>query len=512
MSIRVLLAVLAALALAAPAQAASPGLSVDLNWGISNAEQDAEAARVRESGADWVRMTLRWSTVETSQGVYDPTWLAHTDRAVALARAAGAKVLISIYEAPAWASGSSSRNTPANPATIAPFAEYVAKRYAGKVDAWEVWNEPDLTHFWNSGYSPAAYTALLRAAYPALKRGDPSARVVFGGLDYTYYAWNGGAGYHGKDFVMAAYEAGAKGFFDVMAVHPYTACGQKDPGETDRYPDGWIQESSFARYRNIRSTMLANGDDKPIFLSEFGWNTSSAACNPSAGVHHGGVSEATQAEYLTKAFEVMAEDPYVEAAFWYSFRNWETDADAPNSRYGLLRSDFSPKPSFAAFKAVADGTAAAPRSPATPAPTGTAPAPGPAADAAPTVTLTAPTAGARFTRTLRLAAEASDDHGVTKVQFRVGGKLVATDTVAPYVVTYRVPAKLAVGTHVVTATALDAAGHSTTTPRRRAQRQRVRAPRGRSSSRTRRARRARAAAPSSARTGARSPGRRPTTR
>jgi hypothetical protein len=94
--------------------------------------------------------------------------------------------------------------------------------------------------------------------------------------------------------------------------------------------------------------MLARGDDKPIWFTEFGWSTSTKEC---------GVSEATQADYLTKAYQLAAQDSYVQVAIWYNFRNnyWDHDADEIESRYGLLRTDFSTKPSYHAFKACATG-------------------------------------------------------------------------------------------------------------------------------------------------------------
>ena len=50
---------------------------------------------------------------------------------------------------------------------------------------------------------------------------------------------------------------------------------------------------------------------------------------------------------------------------------------------------------------------------------------------------------------------------MTKVEFYVDGKLLATDTASPYTTTWN-PATVALGTHSLTAKAYDAAGHSTT--------------------------------------------------
>jgi hypothetical protein len=106
---------------------------------------------------------------------------------------------------------------------------------------------------------------------------------------------------------------------------------------------------------------------------------------------------------------------------------------------------------------------AAPTATATPAPTATATAaPAPTATAtttnsAPRVTVTSPTAGSTVTRDLHAVATATDDKGVTKVEFRVDGVLLGTETGAPYDQWLSV-GSLARGTHTFQARAYDAAG------------------------------------------------------
>ncbi len=74
---------------------------------------------------------------------------------------------------------------------------------------------------------------------------------------------------------------------------------------------------------------------------------------------------------------------------------------------------------------------------------------------------TAPTATASeagTTGTITLSATASDNVGVTKVEFYIDGALVGTDTTSPYSITYN-SANLANGTHSLVAKAYDAAGN-----------------------------------------------------
>ncbi len=81
-------------------------------------------------------------------------------------------------------------------------------------------------------------------------------------------------------------------------------------------------------------------------------------------------------------------------------------------------------------------------------------------NSAPTVRLTQPTAGSTFKNTLNFAATASDDRGVVKVEFYVDGVLRATDTTAPYAVSWS-GKRLALGDHQVVAKALDEQGLNT---------------------------------------------------
>ena len=83
--------------------------------------------------------------------------------------------------------------------------------------------------------------------------------------------------------------------------------------------------------------------------------------------------------------------------------------------------------------------------------------------AAPTVAVTSPTDGATVGATVTVTATASDDIGVTSVQFLVdGAALGAADTTAPYEAAWPTDGATN-GAHTLTAVARDAAGHETTT-------------------------------------------------
>jgi len=84
-------------------------------------------------------------------------------------------------------------------------------------------------------------------------------------------------------------------------------------------------------------------------------------------------------------------------------------------------------------------------------------------DHAPTVALTTPVEGASLGGLVSVLAAATDDIGVTAVQFKVDGAIVGSeDTVAPYELLWDT-AGASNGSHTVSAVARDAAGHETTT-------------------------------------------------
>ena len=77
----------------------------------------------------------------------------------------------------------------------------------------------------------------------------------------------------------------------------------------------------------------------------------------------------------------------------------------------------------------------------------------------PTVTITAPAGGATVAGVVTVTANASDNVGVTGVQFKLdGANLGAEDTAAPYTVDWDTVASTN-GTHVLSASARDAAGN-----------------------------------------------------
>lgn len=341
-------AVTASPAAAAPAVVPGPafGAQVHAMWSDYTDDQRGRVLdQLRAAGATWVRIDLGWKTLQpTRRDAYDPWGVAFADRVVEMATARGLTPLITLWLTPAWANGGKGdRVLPTDPADYARVAAWAARRWAGKVGAWEVWNEANSPSFM-VGADPVAYTRLLRAAYPAFKSGDPAAQVVFSGTEYNDDRW-----------IARAYAAGARGSFDVMATHPYQGRADAAPETPD---DGTIWTLRHAEA--VHRLMVAQGDGhKPLWFTEFGWS-SHGRSNEGLANWDRGVSEQQQGEYLVRTLRlVAAEMPYVTNVFWYSDRD-RNDGNLRLDHYGLLRYDLTPKPALLAVQSYLSGTAAPP--------------------------------------------------------------------------------------------------------------------------------------------------------
>ena len=88
----------------------------------------------------------------------------------------------------------------------------------------------------------------------------------------------------------------------------------------------------------------------------------------------------------------------------------------------------------------------------------TPPPPPPADTTAPSASLTAPASGTTVGASTTISANATDNVGVSKVDFYSGSTLIGSDTTAPYSYTWNT-SSVANGSYVITAKATDAAGN-----------------------------------------------------
>jgi hypothetical protein len=290
----------------------------------------------RTLGAKWIRIDINWAQVQ-EQGPTSYYW-AQIDAAVGQAEADGMSVLGTIVYTPSWArpAGTTATNAPA-PSTYATFAAAAAAHYSALgVHAFEIWNEPNITGAWTPVPNPAAYTAVLKAAYVAIKGVDPTATVVTGGLAPSA---TDGTDYTPVDFLAGIYANSGQGYFDAVGNHPYDWPAY--PGDTDTW-SAWYQ--MYGTSTSLRSLMVAHGDSaKLIWGTEYG-----APTNGPAGSF---VTQAVQAAMITRAFQLWSTYSWAGPLFVYDSRDQGTSTSTRENFFGLFNYDFSPKPSAAAYEA-----------------------------------------------------------------------------------------------------------------------------------------------------------------
>jgi hypothetical protein len=235
---------------------------------------DSEMARMAKAGVESVRTNVNWQATESSPGVYD--WSA-IDTVVGMAAKHGLLLLPIVEFTPRWASSHPSsawtEYAPSDPATFAGFMTQLVRRYGPHgsywldhpavprvpIRTWQIWNEPEGTKYdWRSVPWPSTYTALLKAAYAAVHAADHRAIVVSGavvGLNTTNLTpWAE---------ARSLYRAGAKRYFDVLAVNAFT----NDPASVAN-----SVSRSVDIVDRVRQVMRHNGDArKPIWVTEVTW-------------------------------------------------------------------------------------------------------------------------------------------------------------------------------------------------------------------------------------------------
>lgn len=319
-----------------------PAVTVsDPRIGISDAFLQSEMAW--NAGARWQRVLFYWDAIQPE---WNGQWLPNrfaTDAVIKNELDRGFKVVGQIGNPPRWATGEGSvpRNLslalddPNNNWTR--FVRQLATTYAGRVDTWIIWNEPDIRpgqpgSTWNG--TDAEYWLLLKSAYKTIKAANPRATVAFAGTTYWADAGEGRKLFVERVLEIAARdpEARANGFFfDVLPFHIYA--------------------SSYKVYevgRTYREILGKFGLDKPICLNETNMVPHD---DPHAKVARAGARGTLeeQANFVLQAV-ALSRAAGVERIHFYKMQDGPIEGGEP---YGLVRNDRSPRPAYIALQTAA---------------------------------------------------------------------------------------------------------------------------------------------------------------
>ena len=340
--------------LAVPSAQAKGGSGLfGLNWS-AHRDRDwsgKDARKLRKSGAKTVRWSMFWARIERSPGQFD--W-SRQDAVVGDLASKGIKVLPALAGTPSWLADSPSKPPLDSKQARDAWKRYLreaVKRYgphgaywsgpyrtehpgkaAHPIKIWQIWNEPNLVSHWKPHPSPSGYARLLKLSHRAIRKANRKARVMFAGMpgfSIQIDAW---------DFMRRVYrQRGARKAFDIAALHPYSH----------------NVHQMLDSVKLVRKVMRKKGDGhKSLWITEIGWGSLPRKATP----YHLTKGKKGQARILKHAFRALKKKRHrwhIGGVLWFNFRDPRGGTGEGCSfctSAGLLESDFSPKPSWSAFR------------------------------------------------------------------------------------------------------------------------------------------------------------------
>jgi len=235
---------------------------------------------------------VNWPDLEPGKGQWQ---FDRLDRYVSLAQQHGTGLLLPLGGSPSWASArpevlsNYSPGFTAEPANLDDWRAYVrtvATRYKGRIQAYEIWNEPNLKNFWTGTIDQMV--TLTKEASAIVHSVDPRAIVVSPSATTEF----------GLRWLSDFLQAGGGRFVDVIGYHLYLDSPTKAP------------EELVPLIQRVRQVMADNNlGSIPL------WNTESGWLNPARFD-----SDEVAAGFLARAY-ILAWAAGIQRFYWYAWDN-----------------------------------------------------------------------------------------------------------------------------------------------------------------------------------------------
>ena len=337
------------------------GIQAFLWWRNETAARDNNM--LLYGGFSWVKQGFAWRDLESAgKGKFD--W-SRADNVVYLANANNVDILARVDNAPEWAAPGcfsvekKSMGPARNQQDWVDFLTAFVTRYKGRIRAYEIWNEPNLSREWcNRPPNPTEYVALLKISYQTIKAIDPNAMIISAGLTPTT-ASNDEA-MPDAVFVQKMYDAmrnNSTGYFDVLGIHApgFKAPPEMSPDDVAKNPaynngeQGTGRIYAFRHAEDIRKIMVERGDsNKQIAILEFGWT--SDPIHPAYSWFR--VDEQTKAKYIVGAYQYAKKNwsPWIGAMFLIYLSNPDWTKDYEEYWWAITEPNGDPRPAALELK------------------------------------------------------------------------------------------------------------------------------------------------------------------
>jgi len=305
-------------------------------------EQTVKMAK--EAGIGWAKILFSWEGIEPKKGQFlddqyrKSTWEKY-DQIVDLCQKYGLRIIARLDRAPDWARQDKSLKTgpPADFNDYGDFVYAVVSRYKGRIQHYQIWNEPNIWPEWgDQPVDPEGYVQLLRVAYQRAKEADPNCLILSAPLAQTLE--KSPRNLNELDYLDAMYQAGAKDNFDILFANGY---GFDRPPSDPPHPE----VLNLARITLLPQVMERHGDiQKAVWLNEFGWNAAPEDYPPDK-LQWRRVSEEQQAKYTYEGIELARSWGWIGVINLWYFRQVGDILPQESSSYyfRIVDVDFTPR-------------------------------------------------------------------------------------------------------------------------------------------------------------------------
>jgi len=284
------------------------GVGVNIHFYQGN---DKDLAMLKEAQVGIVRMDVSWGEAEKTPGQYD---FVHYDRLIADLDKLGIRLLFILDYGNRNYEGGLAPHTDAGRTAFARFASALADRYRGKNIIWELWNEPNLDHFWMPKTSVDDYMAWCKAVVPAMRKVDPNICIVapaLSGFDMPFFD--------------ACFQQGLLTLVDGIAVHPY-----RNP---ERGPETAMDD--YCQLALLIEQFKPADKPLPILSGEWGYSSTR-------------IPRELQGKYIARQWlcNLVCDVPI---SIWYDWHDDGQDPAEGEHNFGTVTYDYLPKPAYLAM-------------------------------------------------------------------------------------------------------------------------------------------------------------------
>jgi hypothetical protein len=267
---------------------------------------------IDEIGCKWILRTLNWELIEPEKDVFD---FSYYDIYVDHAKKQGLKIIGLLGYSTYYLNNNLKKYiSPENMPSFLHYVEETVRHYKGKVDVWNIWNEPNIT-FWKGKNSE--FYELTKLAAEKIREIDPDAYII-GGIFWR----------SPTNFIKKMHAADGFKDLDAVAFHPYAA----NPSDC---------MDVYDKFKRILSELNYSS---PIWITEVGY--------PTAGWYPTKVFQKKYPIFIAKTLTGLAARG-ARALLWFEMiDNIDANDKSLNSEdyFGLIKRDFTRKAGSWAFE------------------------------------------------------------------------------------------------------------------------------------------------------------------